>query len=302
MVDITGKENTLRTAVAEAILKVGNPDTIDLIKKDLIPKGNVFEMSKAAGLLGIKKTPELLPDCHPLPVEQASINYEIAEKSIRILVTVKTIYKTGVEVEAMTGASIVALNMYDMLKPVDKQVEIGSIKLLNKTGGKSSRYSNSNNVNAAIIVCSDSISQGIGEDRSGKAIKERLKHFGIETTVFKIIPDEAKDIEKELIKHSEDLAINLIIYTGGTGVGPRDVTSDVVSKHLDIELKGVSEQIRRFGQERTPYAMLSRSLAGIKNGKIVLTLPGSVNGAKEGIDASFPHILHVFDMIQGKRH
>ncbi|MEL7148469.1 MAG: cyclic pyranopterin monophosphate synthase MoaC, partial [Bacteroidota bacterium] len=113
MVDITHKTNTLRTAVAEAIIRVGKSETISLIKAGKIPKGDVFEMSRAAGLLGIKKTPELLPDCHPLPVESAKITYEIKTLCIHVSVTVKTIYKTGVEVEAMTGAAIVALNLYD---------------------------------------------------------------------------------------------------------------------------------------------------------------------------------------------
>ena len=138
MVDITHKKNTLREAIAQAIVKVGDSKTIELINAGEIPKGDVFEMSKAAGLLGVKKTPDLLPDCHPLPIEFTGIEYQINGLEITILMTVKTIYKTGVEVEAMHGASVVALNMYDMLKPVDKQVEIRSIKLLKKTGGKSS--------------------------------------------------------------------------------------------------------------------------------------------------------------------
>ena len=138
MVDITHKKNTLREAIAQAIVKVGDSKTIELIKAREIPKGDVFEMSKAAGLLGVKKTPDLLPDCHPLPIEFTGIEYQINGLEITILMTVKTICKTGVEVEAMHGASVVALNMYDMLKPVDKQVEIRSIKLLKKTGGKSS--------------------------------------------------------------------------------------------------------------------------------------------------------------------
>lgn len=302
MVDITNKSNTLRTAIAEAILNVESVKTIELIKNDQIPKGNVFEMSKAAGLLGIKKTPELLPDCHPLPVENASINYEIKEQSIRILVTVKTIYKTGVEVEAMTGASIVALNMYDMLKPVDKKVEIGTIRLLEKKGGKSSRLKHQSDLQAAVIVCSDSISKGVHTDQSGKAITAKLQDFDVSTSVYKIIPDEKQEIENTLMELITDDSVDLILYTGGTGVGPRDVTSDTVTALLDIELKGVSEQIRKYGQERMPYAMLSRSVAGIKDGKVILTLPGSVNGATDGIDACFPHILHAFDMIQGKKH
>lgn len=137
MVDITAKTPTLRTAIAQAIVKVSSMETILAIQNNTVPKGDVFAMSKAAGLLGVKKTADLLPDCHPMPIEFTAIDYEIEGVEIRIVITVKTIYKTGVEVEAMHGASIVALNMYDMLKPIDKGIEIHHIKLLKKTGGKS---------------------------------------------------------------------------------------------------------------------------------------------------------------------
>ena len=137
MVDITHKKNTHRTAIAQAIVRVGSPDTIAAIEHKTVPKGDVFEMSRAAGFIGIKKTPELLPDCHPLPIEFASVDYAISNLEITITFTVKTYYKTGVEVEAMHGASVVALNLYDMLKPIDKKIEILGIRLLEKTGGKS---------------------------------------------------------------------------------------------------------------------------------------------------------------------
>ncbi|WP_136468704.1 cyclic pyranopterin monophosphate synthase MoaC [Flagellimonas onchidii] len=137
MVDITQKQSTHRTAIAQAVVKVSSQKTIEAIESNNVPKGDVFAMSKAAGFLGVKKTADLLPDCHPLPVEFCGIEYEIDHLEIIIKVKVKTFYKTGVEVEAMHGASIVALNMYDMLKPIDKGVEIHHIKLLKKTGGKS---------------------------------------------------------------------------------------------------------------------------------------------------------------------
>lgn len=137
MVDITKKSVTLRTAVAQAIVRVSSEETIRAIKQNKVPKGDVFAMSKAAGLLGVKKTPDLLPDCHPLPIEYTDITYDIEGLQIKILITVKTNYKTGVEVEAMHGASVVALNMYDMLKPIDKGIDILQIKLIKKTGGKS---------------------------------------------------------------------------------------------------------------------------------------------------------------------
>ena len=137
MVDITQKKNTHRTAIAQALVKVGSKETITAIQNGTVPKGNVFEMSRAAGFLGVKKTPDLLPDCHPLPIEHTKIDYTIDGLTIEIQVLVKTYYKTGVEVEAMHGASVVALNLYDMLKPIDKNIEISTIRLLKKTGGKS---------------------------------------------------------------------------------------------------------------------------------------------------------------------
>ena len=137
MVDITHKDVTLRIATAEATVVLSRQETVDAIKADEVPKGNVFEMSKAAGLLGVKKTPDLLPDCHPIPIEGTQIEYDLHGLEIRIRVTVRTHYKTGVEVEAMHGASVVALNLYDMLKPIDKGIEIQRVRLLEKRGGKS---------------------------------------------------------------------------------------------------------------------------------------------------------------------
>jgi cyclic pyranopterin phosphate synthase len=175
MVDITHKNNTLRIATAQAIVSASNLETINAIKEKTVPKGDVFAMSKAAGLLGVKKTPELLPDCHPMPIEFTGIDYEIKELDIYVYVTVKTIYKTGVEVEAMHAASVVALNMYDMLKPIDKGIEIKNIKLLSKKGGKSSYATPKlSEIHAGVVVCSDTISQHKGEDKSGAIIKERL--------------------------------------------------------------------------------------------------------------------------------
>ena len=97
-----------------------------------VPKGDIFEFSRAAGLLAIKKTSDVIPDCHPLPVEYAAVTHDLDGLKIIISVEVHTIYKTGVEVEAMHGAAITALTIYDMLKPFDKGVEISTIKLESK--------------------------------------------------------------------------------------------------------------------------------------------------------------------------
>ena len=137
MVDITGKHPTLRYAKATATVQLSNPEALAAIRERRVPKGDIFEMARAAALFGIKKTPELIPDCHPLPIEFAAVSYGQHEMEIHIFVEVKTVYKTGVEVEAMHGASIAALTLYDMLKPLDKGISIRDIRLLEKRGGKS---------------------------------------------------------------------------------------------------------------------------------------------------------------------
>ncbi len=137
MVDITAKNPTLRYARATAIVELSQQETLAAIREHSVPKGDIFEMAKAAALFCIKKTPELIPDCHPLPIEFAAISYGQHELQIHIFVEVKTVYKTGVEVEAMHGASIAALTIYDMLKPLDKGIVIRDIRLLEKRGGKS---------------------------------------------------------------------------------------------------------------------------------------------------------------------
>jgi len=302
MIDITHKSNTLRIAHAQAIVKVSDQATIDAIQNNKVPKGNVFEMSKAAGLLGIKKTPELLPDCHPMPVESASISYEIEGLQIHINVEVKTIYKTGVEVEAMHGASVVALNIYDMLKPIDKGIEIHSIKLLSKKGGKSDFLDDfKTEINAAIVVCSDMVSAGKKEDKAGKVIREKLDKLGVVIADYIVIPDEVDQIQ-EKVKHYCDTGINLLIFTGGTGLSVRDVTPEAIVPMLDRQIPGIEEAIRKFGQERTPYAMLSRSVAGVKGDTLILALPGSTGGASESMDALFPPLLHIFRIMKGARH
>ncbi|WP_278035404.1 bifunctional molybdenum cofactor biosynthesis protein MoaC/MoaB [Flavobacterium nitratireducens] len=301
MVDITHKISTLRSATAMATVKVSLPETIEAIQKNLVPKGNVLEMAKTAGLFAVKNTHLSIPDCHPLPIEYTAVAYEIKDLTIDILFTVKTVYKTGVEVEAMHGASIVALTMYDMLKPIDKNIEISTIKLVEKKGGKSSYKNRFRNVlKAAVFVCSDSIFAGDKEDRSGKVIVEKLESYGVETTHYEIIPDEVDFIQNRTKKYVEDN--QLVIFTGGTGLSPRDVTPEALEPLLENRIPGIEEAIRNYGQDRMPYAMLSRSVAGTIGDSLVLALPGSVNGAKESMDAVFPHVLHVFHILKGSNH
>ena len=302
MIDITHKSSTLRKATAQAVVVVSKQETIEAIKNGTVPKGDVFAMSRAVGLLGVKQTANILADCHPIPIEYTGIDYEINGLEITVTMSVKTIYKTGIEVEAMHGASVVALNMYDMLKPIDKGIEIHNIKLLNKKGGKSDfKDKFRKDLKAAVIVCSDTISAGQKEDKAGKAIIKKLEECEVEIADYIIIPDEVDEIQAKVNSFHEQ-GINMVLITGGTGLSSRDVTPEALKPLFDREIPGIEEAIRSYGQDRTPYSMLSRSIVGVKGETLILGLPGSTNGAKESMDAIFPAVLHVFRILKGARH
>ena len=156
-------------------------------------------------------------------------------------------------------------------------------------------------VHAAVIVCSDTVFQQKTGDKAGLAVIEKLKTYQVDTLHYEVIADEAASIVAQ-VEANTDGKIQLLLLVGGTGVSPRDITPDTVQPLLNRELTGVMEAARRYGQERMPYAMLSRSVAGFVKDTLVLTLPGSTSGAIEYLDALFPQILHVFDVANGERH
>lgn len=302
MIDITHKSSTLRKAVARATVRTSSMEAIQAVIENKVPKGNVFEMAKTAGLFAVKRTHDMIPDCHPLPIEFTQVSYSVEGLEITIRMEVHTIYKTGVEVEAMHGVSVVALTLYDMLKPIDKGIEIAHIRLEEKSGGKTD-YQNilRDPISATVIVCSDTISAGQKVDRAGKVIVEKLEKNEILVSNYTVIPDELEIIQSE-VKKAASSGSRLIILTGGTGLSSRDVTPEAIRPLLDREVPGIAEAIRNYGQARTPYSMLSRSVAGFMGDSLILALPGSTNGAKESMDAIFPAILHVFKVVRGERH
>lgn len=302
MVPITHKSTTLRKAIAQAIVRVSKLETVQAIRDRTVPKGEVLECARVAGLFAAKRTADMIPDCHPLPIEYTAVRYELGELEIHIQVEIHTIYKTGVEVEAMHAASVVALTMYDMLKPIDKGVSIEQIKLLEKKGGKSDRNAALGQVRrAAILVCSDTLAAGQGQDRSGEVIREKLVQLGIAVAEKRIVADEVGAIQ-EAARHFVAQGVDLLLVTGGTGLSPRDVTPEALEPLLDRRIPGVEEAIRAYGQQRLATAMLSRSLAGQMGKTLVLALPGSPAGAAEGMDAVFPALLHAFSVLAGARH
>ena len=139
MVDVSAKSETLREAQAEAILWVG-PVVMQAIRDRRTPKGNIFETARIAGVMGAKRTSELIPLCHPLLLTHISVDMEVQEESILIRSTVRTRGATGVEMEALTAAAVTGLTLYDMLKAISKSMRLDGVRLLAKSGGKSGDY------------------------------------------------------------------------------------------------------------------------------------------------------------------
>lgn len=316
MRDITHKQITLRTAKAIGILFC-SPATIELIKNNKLPKGNLFDVARAAGFVGAKSTPQLLPHCHPVSIDGMDIQFDFLQSAIHaeyfdktifnktgIVITgeAKSIGRTGIEMEMLTAVAVAALEIYDMLKPVDKQLEISSIKLLDKKGGKSDREKYvTDTATCAILVCSDSTAAGTREDKSGKLIREMLEVAKAAVLHYSIVPDDKEKIQQQIKSWVAD-DVQFIFTTGGTGLGPRDNTSNAVKEIIEKEAAGIAEAMRSYGQMRTPLSMMSRSVAGTLGNTLIVSLPGSTGGVKESLEAILPAVFHARKILLGEGH
>jgi cyclic pyranopterin phosphate synthase len=302
VIDISRKASTLRTAVARAEVRVSGA-TIGIIQRGEVPKGDPLPVARVAGIQAAKSTSALIPYCHPLPLDFVGVEFALGEAGITITATARAIHKTGVEMEALTAASVAALTVYDMLKMLDDSLAISEIALVSKTGGKSDfRDEFETPLRAAVLVMSDSIAAGEKDDRSGRAIVDRLKSEGIEVQEYRIVPDDEALIEQTLRRYADEMHLDLVITTGGTGLGPRDRTPEAMAKLIEREAPGISEALRSYGQARTPRAMLSRGRAGVRGKTLIVNLPGSTRGVQESLDALFPGVRHAFGMLAGGGH
>ena len=302
MFDVGAKPDSYRTARAQAVLNI-KPNTAVMIRQGKSPKGDIVEAAKIAATSGAKKTSDLIPYCHPIPLDHIEVQVSVKSNAIEVDVTVKSIWKTGVEMEALSGACIGALTIYDMLKPVDNSLFISSVRLVEKSGGMGGfATKQGNKIRAGVIVVSDSVSAGKRVDKSGKFIVKALKDKNIDVIKYKVIPDDSSAIEKLLVKYSDVFALNLIVTAGGTGLSHRDVTPEATRNVIEKEITGIAEGSRAYGQRRTPLSMLSRGVAGIRGTSLIINIPGSLRAVSESLDFLFPGLEHALKMIEGYGH
>jgi len=321
MADVRRKRITARRAVAVGELSAGAAAFAQIVERRL-PKGDAMVMAEIAGLQGAKNASQLMPLCHPLPLEYIDVRCEpVAERhAIRVYCEVATFARTGVEMEALAGASAALLTLYDLTKPVEPALSFGGVRLLFKEGGKKGlwlhpegmsdaereRYkprgvAKLDNVSAAVITLSDRASRGEYADASGPLLAERLRELGANVSDVELHPDEPAPLAERLRELSEQ-GVQLILCTGGTGLGPRDHTPEALAIVADRQVDGIGELFRSESSQHTPMAWLSRAHAVLIGNTLVIALPGSAKAAAQGMDILAPILAHALSMAAGGGH
>ncbi len=308
--DVSDKPVTLRIARAVARV-IARPATMRALRAGATPKADPIGVAKVAAIQAAKETSRLIPFCHQVPIDGIRVSIVPGRVGIDIETEVTAIWRTGVEMEALVAASAAALTLYDMLKPIDAALEIREIRLAGKTGGTSNavpglapgrQASAGRGIRAAVLVMSDSISAKRARDRSGKLLVERLRGWGAAVPVYRVLPDDRGAISRALRELCDRRRVDLVIASGGTGIGPRDVTAEAITDVIDRRLHGVESAFLAHGQERVRTAMLSRCVAGTRKGSLIVGIPGSASAAGDAASVLFPAIFHAFPIMKGGGH
>lgn len=315
MIDVGRKRPTHRKAVASGMISLGRAAYI-AVKENKLPKGDALVLAEIAGIAGAKNTPSLIPMCHSLPLDQVTLHSELDDNNYTITVFAQAVAfaKTGVEMEALAAVHAALLTIWDLTKGTEPNLKISDIKLLVKTGGRSGVWVNPDGIppwleeqlpqqsflqgkKAAVVVMSDRASRGEYTDESGVLLNKFLSEADADIVVYKVIPDEQIEIEKTLVDICRNQQPHLLVTSGGTGPGPRDMTPDVLSRVSDRMLDGFGDMLRHESLYYTDTAWLSRMTACMIGSTLVIALPGSPKAVQECWDIISPFLGTALDKI-----
>ena len=308
MVDVGAKPVTARRAVAAATVRM-RPDVLAALVDARGPKGDAFVTARLAGIGAAKRTSELIPLCHPLPLDRVDVELtpDGSSGAVDIRAEARATARTGVEMEALTAVSVAALTLYDMAKALQRDIVIDSVRLIEKSGGRSGYYATGANPEparheAVVVTCSNRSAAGERDDASGPALVAGLSTAGFDVASEPIVVRDDEDEIAALLARLADAGHRLILTTGGTGLTPADVTPAATRRVIDREAPGLAELMRAAGLSHTPMAALSRGIVGARGGALIANLPGSPSGARESLDALLPVLRHALDQLAGGDH
>ena len=309
MVDIGDKPVTARRAVAGAVVKF-DPAVLATLMEAGGPKGDAFVTARLAGIGAAKRTADLIPLCHPLPLDRVDVELEADRHAgtVTIRAEARATARTGVEMEALTAATVAALTLYDMAKALQRDIVIERVELLEKSGGRSGDYAHATAApepathDAVVVTCSNRSAAGEREDASGPALVARLRDAGFDVAAAPIVVRDDEAEIAALLARLADGGHRLVLTTGGTGLTPTDVTPAATRRIVDREAPGLAELMRSVGIASTPMAALSRAVVGTRGRTLIANLPGSPKGATESLDALLPVLRHAIDQLAGSDH
>ena len=313
MVDVGAKPVTARRALARATVRMRAEVLAKLLEAGG-PKGDAFGVAKLAGIGAAKRTSELIPLCHPLPLDRVDVTLSPDRDAgtVEIRAEVAATARTGVEMEALTAASVAALTLYDMAKALQRDIGIERVELLEKEGGRSGAWAAGQRTapeppvpathEAVVVTCSNRSAAGERVDASGPAVIQSLSEAGWDVAPDAVVvPDEEPLIAVALANLAE-AGHRLILTTGGTGLSPTDVTPAATRTVIEREVPGLAELMRAAGIASTPMAALSRGVVGVRGAALIANLPGSPKGATESLAALLPVLRHALDQLAGEDH
>lgn len=308
MVDVGAKPMSSRQASASARVEC-SALALAQLRDGALSKGDAAAVARIAGLQAAKRTWELIPLAHPLRIDGAEVRVEIGADAVLIETVVRTTGPTGVEMEALTAASVAALAVIDMIKSIDRAARIADVHVTAKSGGASGRWQDDGDglhrvsqlPPAGVITVSDRCSAGVAEDRSGPLLRDALLRAGAVDVALALVPDDG-DAIRQAVLDMVGSGRRIVMTTGGTGLGPRDVTPEAVAALIERPVPGLAEAIRAAGLAHTETAVLSRGVAGVIGRTLVVTLPGSPAAVTDAAHYLSPLLPHICSQLDGGDH